>query len=79
MLDHLLQTAQAYERKHGKPPEVVYINPDHFETLFRYYPERFNGNPSIRLGFRLVIVPGCLLTHPQAAVLTTSRPVSRVA
>ena len=79
MLDHLLQTAQAYERKHGKPPEVVYINPHHFETLFRYHPELFSIKHPIPLGFRLIIVPGSRLTHPEAAVLTASRPFSRVA
>ena len=79
MLDHLLQTAQAYERKHGKPPEVVYINPYHFETLFRYHPELFSIKHSIPLGFRLIIVPGSRLTHPEAAILTATRPFSQVA
>jgi hypothetical protein len=79
MLDHILQTAQAYERKHGTPPDVVYINPAHFEALFRHYPELFNPGQTVQLGFRLLIIPGSLLTHPQAAVITPGRPYSRVA
>jgi hypothetical protein len=79
MLDHLLQTAQAYEHKHGKPPEVVYINPYHFETLFRFHPEQFSNKLSVPLGFRLIIVPGSRLTHPEAAILTATRSFSQVA
>lgn len=48
MLDHLLRTAHAYERRHGKSPEGVYINPYHFETLLGKHPELFNGNNPIR-------------------------------
>jgi hypothetical protein len=36
MLDHILNTAQTFERTHGIAPDVVYINPFHYESLCRY-------------------------------------------
>jgi hypothetical protein len=67
MLDHILATAQSYEREHGMRPNVLYLNPDHHRVLIEYYPALFERDPAISLNFRLVIVAASQLSHPQAA------------
>ena len=69
MLDHILQCVQAFESEHGTSPDVVYINPSHYHGLHRYHAEIFESGQSLDLGFQLVILPGSLLTHPEAALL----------
>ncbi len=70
MLDHILSTAQSYEREHGIRPNVLYLNPDHLRVLVEYYPSLFDHDPAIGLEFRLVIVAASQLSHPQAAYVT---------
>jgi len=79
MLDRILQCVQDYEREHGTTPDVVYINPFHYDGLRRYHPELFNMGESVSLGFRLMIVPGSQLTHPEAALLAAPVTYSYVA
>ena len=50
MLSHLLCQAQEFERNHGIAPNVMYVNPMHFEALFREYPELFE-KPARRSGW----------------------------
>jgi hypothetical protein len=69
MLDYILNTAQAFEREHGIAPDVIYINPLHYEQLARYSPELFAPGSRPTLGFRLVIVPANVLAHPRASML----------
>ena len=70
MLDHILNTAQTFEREHGIAPDVIYINTLHYEQLTRYSPELFAPGSRTDLGFRLVIVPANVLAHPRASLLT---------
>ena len=79
MMDHILSTAQTFERTHGTAPDVIYINPSHFETLYKYHSVLFQPNQDVHLGFRLVIMPSSMLTHPKAALLDVTRHLSRVA
>ena len=79
MLDHILNTAQTFENLHGTAPDVIYINPSHYESLCKYHSELFQSDQGIYLGFRLVIVPSSLLSHPEAALLAVTRRLSRVA
>lgn len=79
MLDHILSTAQTFEKMHGTAPDVIYINPCHYEMLYKYHSELFQSDQGIYLGFRLVILPGSLITHPEAALLAVTRCLSRVA
>lgn len=79
MLDHILKTAQTFTNTHGKYPDVVYINPYHYEGLCKQHPELFASNQDAQLGFRLVIVPSCRLHHPEAAMLSATRCFSQVA
>ena len=79
MLDHILNTAQTFERTHGTAPNVIYINPLHYEYLYKYHPELFQPDQAFNPGFRLVILPSNMLTHPKAALLDIIRYLSRVA
>ena len=79
MLDHILNTAQTFERTHGTAPNVIYINPSHYEILYKQHSELFQPNQEVHLGFRLMIVPSSMLTHPKAALLAITRHLSRVA
>ncbi len=79
MLDHILNTAQTFENMHGIAPDVVYINPSHYERLYKYHSDIFQSAQGIYLGFRLVILPGSMLAHPEAALLAVTRRLSRVA
>lgn len=79
MLDHILNTAQTFEHTHGTAPDVIYINPSHFECLYKHHSELFETNQVIHLGFRLVIMPSSMLSHPKAALLDVTRHLSRVA
>jgi hypothetical protein len=79
MLDHILQCVQAFEREHNTSPDVVYINPFHYEGLYRYHPGLFEGHKPFLPGVRLVIVPANLLTHPEAAFLSDARCWPQVA
>ena len=79
MLDHILNTAQTFERIHGIAPDVVYINPVHYESLCRYHSELFQSNQNVHLGFLLVILPSSMLTHPEAALLDVTWQLERIA
>ena len=79
MLDHILKTARTFKNTHGTSPDIVYINPYHYEGPCKQHPELFSSNQGAHLGFRLVIVPGCTLHHPEAAMLSASRHFNRVA
>jgi len=79
MLDHILQCVQAFEREHKTSPDVVYINPLHYEGLYRYHSGLFAGHKPFPSGIRLIIVPANLLTHPEGALLSDARSRPRVA
>jgi hypothetical protein len=44
-------TAQSFEREHGIVPDVVYINPLHYEQLTRYNPELLRPGANRAWGF----------------------------
>ncbi len=69
MLDHILNTAQNFERAHGMKPDVIYINPLHFECLYKLHYGLFHPDQEMAPGFRLVILPASVPVHP-----TTPRP-----
>jgi hypothetical protein len=79
MLDHILQCVLDFQREHGTAPDVVYINPFHYDGLRRYHPGLFGTGESVTLGFRLVIVPSNQLSHPEAAQLSGPGAYSHVA
>ena len=79
MLDHILKTAQTFENTHGTPPDIIYINPSHYESLCKHYPALFFASQNVRPGFRIVILPSCMLIHPEAALQSATSHFSRVA
>jgi hypothetical protein len=79
MLDQILRAARTFEDTHGLPPDIIYINPYHYEGLCRHHPELFYPNQDFRLGFRLVIVASSRLKQPEAAILPAIRHFCQVA
>jgi len=79
MLDQILQSVQAFETRHGMSPDIICINPFHYEGLRRYHPDLFDSDEPVPLGFRLVIVPASVLPHPEAALSGCLHASSRVA
>jgi len=79
MLDHFLATARAFEKQHGTTPNVVYINPYHYEQLCRHCPGLLEPDHGLNHGFRLAILPLSRLPHPNAAMLPALRPHTRAA
>ena len=69
MLSHILRQVQDFERRHGRRPNVVYINEDHLHVLRTDYPQLFRQDPVIELGFRIAVVSNLALTQPEAAWL----------
>ncbi|MDB4308231.1 hypothetical protein N9985_03020 [Gammaproteobacteria bacterium] len=79
MLDQILKSVQLFEVEHGMSPDTVYINPYHYEGLRRYHPDLFGSDDPVTLGFRIIIVPGNVLTHPEAALSGSMSSYSDVA
>jgi hypothetical protein len=73
MLSYILYLMQEFERNHGAAPNVIYINPMHFEALFRENPALFEPGQAVRLGFRMVMLPSSCLPHPEASRLEIPR------
>lgn len=69
MLSYILQKAQQFTRDFGVAPTVIYINPQHYDALFRENPEMFAPDLPVRLGFKLAILPSSRLMHPEAALI----------
>lgn len=69
MLNYILQQAQRFERRHGKNPNVVYMNEEHYLALSEELPELFRDTPKLPLGFRIAIMSKDSLTHPQVALI----------
>ena len=67
MLSQILHQAQIFERKHGKAPNVVYLNPEHLAYLKQEYPNLFNDGAPIPFGMRIVVKSTEALMHPRVA------------
>lgn len=65
MLDHILGRMQAFEKRHGVTPNVVYINHDHYQALHDQCPGLFSDTISYNLGFHLIVVSNKELVHPR--------------
>jgi len=74
MLDHILRKAQAFERRHGICPNVVFINHNHYRELINTYPDLFGDDQGIELGFRVAVVSTESAPHPQVAWLPPRFP-----
>ena len=75
MLDYLLNTAHTFAIEHGVNPDIIYINPLHYEQLIRNSPDLFVPGSRLQPGFRLVILLKNVLAHPRASLLCAERGV----
>ena len=69
MLDQILSQIQDFEHRHGRHPSVVFVNRDHYAVLRETYPEIFQEQAAILLGFTISVVPNEVLAQPEAAWL----------
>lgn len=69
MLSHILGLIEAFERTHGRRPQVIYLNAHHMHQLMAECPDLFDQRTAIPLGFRIVILPESELAHPKAVWL----------
>lgn len=65
MLDHILGRIQAFEKRHGVTPNVVYINPSHYQILREQCPGLFSDTVTFALGFNLILVSDRELVQPR--------------
>ncbi len=75
MLDHILATAQSFEREHGVAPNVIYLNATQWSVVKDQYPELFGDAALTEPGFQVIVLPDSVLTHPRAARLSESPPL----
>ena len=70
MLTEILRSVQRFEREHGEAPNVVYLNPDHWQALMHELPG-LRGAAAVPtpLGFHVLILPREDLVHPRSARL----------
>jgi len=73
MLDHILRQVQAFERRHGRRPNVLYLSEGHLARLREAVPGLFSADPEAQLGLRVAVVPDHMLIHPEVAWLPTHR------
>lgn len=73
MLDHILQQAQAFERRHGRRPNVLYLSHEHLARLREAVPGLFRGDPEQQIGLRVAVLPDHMLVHPEVAWLPPRR------
>lgn len=74
MLNHILQQVQDFERDHTLRPNVVFINQDQYSALREYYPELFDDDPAIILGFKMIVLPNEVLAFPEVVWLPPQIP-----
>jgi len=73
MLAHILRQVHAFERRHGRRPNVLYLNEEHLARLREAVPGLFHGDPEAQLGLRVALVPDHMLIHPEVAWLPPRR------
>ena len=69
MLSYILGIIEAFERRHGRRPQLVYLNAHHMQQFMEECPDLFDPSTAVPLGFRIVIVPASELAHPRAVWL----------
>lgn len=77
MFSYLITIVQEFERKHGRRPQVVCLNPRHMHQFMQECPDLFEKDTYMPLGFRIVILPESELPHPKALWLPPRRRANR--
>lgn len=76
MLTEILHRAQAFERRHGRRPNTLFLTQEHYFLLRSEYPEVLGDKPVIVLGLRIALMPDQSLLQPEIAWLPTPAPSS---
>ncbi len=75
ILNYILQQAQRFERRHGVPPNVLYMNKEHYVALSEELPGLFNEPTKTKLGFKIAILSKEAISRPQVALIERQRSV----
>jgi len=73
MYAHLRSIVHEYEKRHGRRPQVVYLNARHMRRFMEECPDLFDPETAMPLGFRVVVLPESELSQPKAAWLPRRR------
>lgn len=65
MFAYLLQIVREFERRHGRRPQAICLNPKHMRQFMAECPDLFHPDTAMPLGFRIVILPESELPHPK--------------
>lgn len=74
MLTQILQRAQAFERRHGRRPNTLFVTQKQYFMLRQEYPEVLGDTPEIVLGLRITLAPDHSLLQPEIAWLPARVP-----
>ncbi|HEX7045844.1 MAG TPA: hypothetical protein VF203_14655 [Burkholderiales bacterium] len=73
MFSYLMGLVQEFEKRHGRRPQVVYLNARHMRRFMEECPDLFDPETAMPLGFRIVVLPESELSQPRAAWLPRRR------
>ena len=74
MLTEILHRAQAFERRHGRRPNTLFLTHEQYSLLRNEYPEILGDSPEIVLGLRIAITPDKSLLQPEISWLLARAP-----
>ncbi len=74
MLTEILHRAQAFERRHGRHPNTLFLTHEQYSLLRNEYPEILGESPEIVLGLRIAMAPDNALLQPEIAWLPVRAP-----
>ena len=74
MLTEILHRAQAFERRHGRRPNTLFLTHEQYSLLRNEYPEILRESPEIVLGLRIAVAPDNSLLQPEIAWLPVRAP-----
>jgi hypothetical protein len=73
MFAYLLKIIQDFEKRHGRRPQVICLNPLHMRQFMAECPDLFHPDTAMPLGFRILILPDSELPHPRPMRLPERR------
>jgi len=74
MLTEILHRAQAFERRHGRRPNTLFLTHEQYSLLRNEYPEILGESPEIVLGLHIAMAAGNSLLQPEIAWLPVRAP-----
>jgi len=74
MLTQILQRVQAFERRHKRRPNTLFLTRELYSRMRQEYPQILGDTPEIVLGLRITLAPDDSLLQPEIAWLPASVP-----